>query len=60
MPTYRERFVELSDQAVQQIERWKAGDRNHGQIIETTEKIKNLLINWEQNGEDRNAEYLGL
>ena len=60
MATYGERFEELSDMAIRQIERWKAGERSHNQIISANADLKAFLITWVRNGEpDRNQKMPG-
>ncbi len=60
MPTYREQFEKLSNQAVQEFERWKGGARNHNRILDRIEDIQALLRTWAGNGEpDRDEEMPG-
>ena len=46
MATWRERFEELSAENVRQLERWKAGDTNQDQILDSGEDIKEFFRQW--------------
>ena len=43
MATWRERFEDLSAEQGRQIDLWKAGNRNHDQVINAGEAIKEFF-----------------
>ena len=53
MATWREEFAELSAKMQEQLERWKAGERNHSQLREATEEISELLRQYISAGEPK-------
>lgn len=57
MATWREKFSELSAENGKQLDLWKSGQRNHGQVMGTGEAIGNFLRKYQASGEpDRDQE----
>ena len=57
MPTWRERFGELSAENGRQVEKWTAGDPSQNQLRDSMDAISEFLRQWQAAGEpDRDTE----
>lgn len=47
MATWSERFDELDKQMRHQMDRWRAEERNHNQVIDVAEDLIHFMRQWD-------------
>ena len=56
MATWRQMFEHLSEGNRQQVELWKAGERNHQMVMSSMEAISNFFREYEAAGQPERDE----